>query len=154
MERAVEEARARKLGSVGLSVAAENVVARKLYEEMGFEATRLKHVQTSLGGRAVFRPIPFARALSGSCPKYASIPRAPSELRSRTPTNYVGLLPAGVDGFVLGSAYPRIRIAYVSFATLFSTFGTRLKRLIDGGRFYKSWIGISSSPSRRRGRRG
>ena len=41
MERAVEEARARKLGSVGLSVAADNVVARKLYEEMGFEATRL-----------------------------------------------------------------------------------------------------------------
>jgi ribosomal protein S18 acetylase RimI-like enzyme len=47
MERAVEEARSRKLGSVGLSVAAENVVARKLYEEMGFEATRLsmfKHI--------------------------------------------------------------------------------------------------------------
>ena len=41
MERAVEEARARKLGSVGLSVAADNVVARKLYEEMGFEATSL-----------------------------------------------------------------------------------------------------------------
>jgi ribosomal protein S18 acetylase RimI-like enzyme len=41
MERAVEEARARKLSSVGLSVAADNVVARKLYEEMGFEATRL-----------------------------------------------------------------------------------------------------------------
>jgi ribosomal protein S18 acetylase RimI-like enzyme len=41
MERAVEEARARKVGSVGLSVAADNVVARKLYEEMGFEATRL-----------------------------------------------------------------------------------------------------------------
>jgi ribosomal protein S18 acetylase RimI-like enzyme len=41
MERAVEEARARKLGSVGLSVAADNIVARKLYEEMGFEATRL-----------------------------------------------------------------------------------------------------------------
>lgn len=41
MERAVEEARARKLASVGLSVAADNVVARKLYEEMGFEATRL-----------------------------------------------------------------------------------------------------------------
>jgi ribosomal protein S18 acetylase RimI-like enzyme len=41
MERAVEEARTRKLGSVGLSVAADNVVARKLYEEMGFEATRL-----------------------------------------------------------------------------------------------------------------
>ncbi len=41
MERAVEEARARKLGQVGLSVGAENVVARKLYEEMGFEATRL-----------------------------------------------------------------------------------------------------------------
>jgi ribosomal protein S18 acetylase RimI-like enzyme len=41
MERAVEEAKARKLGSVGLSVAADNIVARKLYEEMGFEATRL-----------------------------------------------------------------------------------------------------------------
>jgi ribosomal protein S18 acetylase RimI-like enzyme len=41
MERAVEEAKGRKLGSVGLSVAADNVVARKLYEEMGFEATRL-----------------------------------------------------------------------------------------------------------------
>ncbi|HEY2513173.1 MAG TPA: GNAT family N-acetyltransferase [Polyangiaceae bacterium] len=41
MERAVEEARGRKLGSVGLSVAADNIVARKLYEEMGFEATRL-----------------------------------------------------------------------------------------------------------------
>ena len=41
MERAVEEARARKLGSVGLSVAADNVVARKLYEEMGFEAMQL-----------------------------------------------------------------------------------------------------------------
>jgi ribosomal protein S18 acetylase RimI-like enzyme len=41
MERAVEEARTRKLGSVGLSVGADNVVARKLYEEMGFEATRL-----------------------------------------------------------------------------------------------------------------
>jgi ribosomal protein S18 acetylase RimI-like enzyme len=41
MERAVEEARTRKLGSVGLSVAADNVVARKLYEEMGFEAMSL-----------------------------------------------------------------------------------------------------------------
>jgi ribosomal protein S18 acetylase RimI-like enzyme len=41
MERAVEEAKKRGLGSVGLSVAADNVVARKLYEEMGFEATRL-----------------------------------------------------------------------------------------------------------------
>jgi ribosomal protein S18 acetylase RimI-like enzyme len=41
MERAVEEARERKLASVGLSVAADNIVARKLYEEMGFEATRL-----------------------------------------------------------------------------------------------------------------
>ena len=41
MERAVEEARLRKLATVGLSVAADNVVARKLYEEMGFEATRL-----------------------------------------------------------------------------------------------------------------
>ena len=41
MERAVDEAKSRGLGSVGLSVAADNVVARKLYEEMGFEATRL-----------------------------------------------------------------------------------------------------------------
>ncbi|MGO9000165.1 MAG: N-acetyltransferase family protein [Polyangiaceae bacterium] len=46
MERAVEEARARKLGSVGLSVAADNVVARKLYEEMGFDATRLSMFKT------------------------------------------------------------------------------------------------------------
>lgn len=41
MERAVEEARVRRIPTVGLSVAADNVVARKLYEEMGFEATRL-----------------------------------------------------------------------------------------------------------------
>jgi ribosomal protein S18 acetylase RimI-like enzyme len=41
MERAVEEAKSRKLASVGLSVAADNIVARKLYEEMGFESTRL-----------------------------------------------------------------------------------------------------------------
>ena len=41
MERAIEEARVRKIATVGLSVAADNVVARKLYEEMGFEATRL-----------------------------------------------------------------------------------------------------------------
>ena len=41
MARAVDEARARKLASVGLSVGADNVVARKLYEEMGFEATQL-----------------------------------------------------------------------------------------------------------------
>ena len=31
--------------------------------------------------------------------------------------------------------YPRTRIAQVSFATFFMTLGTRLKRLIDGGRF-------------------
>ena len=35
------------------------------------------------------------------------------------------------------------RIAYVSFATLFSTFGTRLNRLIDGGRFSITRTGIS-----------
>jgi ribosomal protein S18 acetylase RimI-like enzyme len=41
MERAVEEARVRRIATVGLAVAADNVVARKLYEEMGFEATML-----------------------------------------------------------------------------------------------------------------
>jgi ribosomal protein S18 acetylase RimI-like enzyme len=41
MERAVEEAKSRQLASVGLSVAADNIVARKLYEERGFESTRL-----------------------------------------------------------------------------------------------------------------
>jgi ribosomal protein S18 acetylase RimI-like enzyme len=45
MARAIEEARARKLAAVELSVAAENVVARKLYEEMGFEATRLHMIK-------------------------------------------------------------------------------------------------------------
>lgn len=44
MQRALDEARARGLGSVGLSVAADNVVARKLYEEMGFQATRIAMV--------------------------------------------------------------------------------------------------------------
>jgi ribosomal protein S18 acetylase RimI-like enzyme len=45
MERAVAEARARGIHAVGLSVAADNVVARKLYEEMGFEATRLHMIK-------------------------------------------------------------------------------------------------------------
>jgi ribosomal protein S18 acetylase RimI-like enzyme len=45
MERAIEESRMRKLGAVGLAVAADNVVARKLYEEMGFEATSLNMVR-------------------------------------------------------------------------------------------------------------
>jgi ribosomal protein S18 acetylase RimI-like enzyme len=45
MARAIEEAKSRKLGGVGLSVAADNVVARKLYEEMGFESTRLNMIK-------------------------------------------------------------------------------------------------------------
>jgi ribosomal protein S18 acetylase RimI-like enzyme len=45
MERAVNEARSRGIGAVSLSVAADNVVARKLYEEMGFEAVRLHMVK-------------------------------------------------------------------------------------------------------------
>lgn len=42
MERALEEARARGLADVGLDVDADNVVARKLYEEMGFATARLR----------------------------------------------------------------------------------------------------------------
>jgi ribosomal protein S18 acetylase RimI-like enzyme len=45
MARAVEEAKARKISAVGLSVAGDNVVARKLYEEMGFEPTRLQMIK-------------------------------------------------------------------------------------------------------------
>jgi ribosomal protein S18 acetylase RimI-like enzyme len=45
MQRAIEEARARGLGSVGLAVAADNVVARKLYEEMGFTSIRITMVR-------------------------------------------------------------------------------------------------------------
>jgi ribosomal protein S18 acetylase RimI-like enzyme len=45
MERAVGEARTRNIAAVGLSVAADNTVARKLYEEMGFEATRLHMIK-------------------------------------------------------------------------------------------------------------
>lgn len=45
MERALEEARARGLHSVGLDVDADNVVARKLYEEMGFTTVRLNMVK-------------------------------------------------------------------------------------------------------------
>ena len=45
MARAIEEARTRKIAAVGLSVAADNTVARKLYEEMGFEATRLHMIK-------------------------------------------------------------------------------------------------------------
>ena len=44
MQRAIEEARARGLHSVGLAVAADNVVARKLYEEMGFESRQITMV--------------------------------------------------------------------------------------------------------------
>jgi ribosomal protein S18 acetylase RimI-like enzyme len=46
MARAVEEARARGFRSVGLEVDADNVVARKLYEEMGFVTTRLSMIKT------------------------------------------------------------------------------------------------------------
>ena len=45
MARAIEEAHGRKIAAVGLSVAADNTVARKLYEEMGFEATRLHMIK-------------------------------------------------------------------------------------------------------------
>ena len=41
-----EVARARALGGIGLGVDADNVVARKLYEEMGFETVRLRMVRT------------------------------------------------------------------------------------------------------------
>ena len=46
MAKAEEVARARGLGGIGLSVDADNVVARKLYEEMGFETVRLRMVRT------------------------------------------------------------------------------------------------------------
>ncbi len=42
MERALEEARSRGIADVGLDVDADNVVARKLYEEMGFVTARLR----------------------------------------------------------------------------------------------------------------
>src|SRR5262249_20232949 len=46
--------------------------------------------------------------------------------------------------------HPLTRIAYVSFATLFRTLGTRFQRLIDGGRFSFTLTGISRmrSPAR------
>ena len=44
MQRAIDEARTRGLHSVGLAVAADNVVARKLYEEMGFESRLISMV--------------------------------------------------------------------------------------------------------------
>ena len=40
---------------------------------------------------------------------------------------------------------PRTRMTQTSRATLRSTLGTRLKRLIDGWRFSSSWMGISST---------
>ena len=46
MEKAEEVARARGLGGIGLGVDADNVVARKLYEEMGFETVRLRMIRT------------------------------------------------------------------------------------------------------------
>lgn len=45
VEKTEEEARARGLTGLGLSVDAENVVARKLYEEMGFETVRLRMIK-------------------------------------------------------------------------------------------------------------
>ena len=46
MEHAEREAAARGLEGIGLSVDADNVVARKLYEELGFETVRLRMVKT------------------------------------------------------------------------------------------------------------
>jgi ribosomal protein S18 acetylase RimI-like enzyme len=45
VEKAEEECRARGLRGMGLGVDADNVVARKLYEEMGFETVRLRMVR-------------------------------------------------------------------------------------------------------------
>lgn len=45
MKRAEDGARARRLGGIALMVAADNVVARKLYDEMGFAATQLMMVK-------------------------------------------------------------------------------------------------------------
>lgn len=42
MKKALDEAAREGLDSVGLHVDADNVVARKLYEEMGFETRRLQ----------------------------------------------------------------------------------------------------------------
>lgn len=41
-ERAMEEARTRGIRSIGLEVDADNVVARKLYEEIGFQTVKLR----------------------------------------------------------------------------------------------------------------
>ncbi len=46
VEKAEEEAHARGLKSIGLGVDADNVVARKLYEEMGFETVRLRMLRS------------------------------------------------------------------------------------------------------------
>jgi ribosomal protein S18 acetylase RimI-like enzyme len=46
VEKTEEEARLRGLTSIGLGVDADNVVARKLYEEMGFETVRLRMIRT------------------------------------------------------------------------------------------------------------
>jgi ribosomal protein S18 acetylase RimI-like enzyme len=46
VERVEEEARSRGLTRIGLGVDADNVVARKLYEEMGFETVRLRMVKS------------------------------------------------------------------------------------------------------------
>lgn len=46
MEHGEKQAEARGLQGMGLSVDADNVVARKLYEELGFETVRLRMVKT------------------------------------------------------------------------------------------------------------
>lgn len=46
MERAEQEAAERGLDGIGLAVDADNVVARKLYEELGFETVRLRMVKS------------------------------------------------------------------------------------------------------------
>ena len=49
MEHAEREADARGLAGIGLSVDADNVVARKLYEELGFQTVRLRMLRDRKG---------------------------------------------------------------------------------------------------------
>lgn len=49
MEHADREAEARGLSGLGLSVDADNVVARKLYEELGFQTVRLRMMKSRKG---------------------------------------------------------------------------------------------------------
>jgi ribosomal protein S18 acetylase RimI-like enzyme len=49
MEHADREAELRGLTGLGLSVDADNVVARKLYEELGFQTVRLRMMKSRKG---------------------------------------------------------------------------------------------------------